>query len=905
MSAKLLYNLSDENPNLNKQFGCMNGIFQVFYRQHCPATPVTVSGGAEKSLPPGERRVSVGEINMESDKETERSSTKKKKSAAKEKHRVSSESSSRPSFSSSPRSSSFSSAEVSTTASQFDQPGENLTREQPNGGLMMPYDLKELVKGSINREIRTRGEEAAFTQQQQPISARISMLLLKESSLRSPCRSSNEWNEGRGAAMKFKESHRLSYDEREMRNNGFKVGSKLKETPRLSLDSRSNSFRSPRADAARSSCPEEPATMTHRRSSSSVVAKLMGLEVIADNSDTEQRRENRFCDSPRPMSRVEPTALQRSRSVDSIKRIPASAASKFPMEPAPWKQMKAGDSALTVYGEIQKRLTQLEFKKSGKDLRALKQILEAMEKTQQLIDESRDDGTLSTTTLMQRTHKPVSAATSPARNFKSSSIVVMKSAAPVSTSTLPQNVTLPNVKVGNSRQTRKVTSGKQNAMDLTPRPGLYKGQLDSTKSNSPKTVRSRQALAADAGSMTKSGRSQQHSVSPRTQPKKLGFEKQTRPTTPKSEPGNRQLGRQQTEVASPRRKQMIKPHSTLQQPDDRLSDASSDLRSLRSDSNISLGSNVDIEVTSRHRLERNCDFPEQHTPKQRSPDFGIKQDRPSLKPLKVTVEQPSPVSVLDAVFDEEDSPSPVRKISLSFKEEDALRSEESEWINKPTSFCRSVPFPQTNRGPMKPSSDHFECSPEEGADFKSGNHKYILEILLASGILRDLEYSMISFQLHQTRLPINPGLFFILEQNKASNVTLPDNKHRGRGFRQQQTNPTEKIRRKLVFDTVNEILARKFTAEGCIKPHLIANPLKKLEKISKEEQLLQTLCSEIDRLQQNNSNCILEDDEEDIIWEDLQSQSMNLKEFEGETPGIVLDIERMIFRDLVNEVCFC
>jgi hypothetical protein len=72
MSAKLLYNLSDENPNLNKQFGCMNGIFQVFYRQHCPATPVTVSGGAEKSLPPGERRGSVGETNMESDKETVR-----------------------------------------------------------------------------------------------------------------------------------------------------------------------------------------------------------------------------------------------------------------------------------------------------------------------------------------------------------------------------------------------------------------------------------------------------------------------------------------------------------------------------------------------------------------------------------------------------------------------------------------------------------------------------------------------------------------------------------------------------------------------------------------------------------------------------------------------------------------
>ena len=53
MSAKLLYNLSDENPNLNKQFGCMNGIFQVFYRQHYPARRVVVAGDELRSLPSG------------------------------------------------------------------------------------------------------------------------------------------------------------------------------------------------------------------------------------------------------------------------------------------------------------------------------------------------------------------------------------------------------------------------------------------------------------------------------------------------------------------------------------------------------------------------------------------------------------------------------------------------------------------------------------------------------------------------------------------------------------------------------------------------------------------------------------------------------------------------------------
>lgn len=210
-------------------------------------------------------------------------------------------------------------------------------------------------------------------------------------------------------------------------------------------------------------------------------------------------------------------------------------------------------------------------------------------------------------------------------------------------------------------------------------------------------------------------------------------------------------------------------------------------------------------------------------------------------------------------------------------------------------------MPENNQEGRTQQGPHLlGCFPEEGAD----DHKYISQILLASGILRDVEYSMMSIQLNQARLPINPGLFFTLEQNKASNMTLlANNKHRGRGFRQQQTNPTtEIIRRKLVFDTVNEILAQRFAAEGCTKPRLTAKLLETMEKRSKGEQLLQTLCSEIDRFQENKSKCILEND---VIWEDLQSRGMNLKEFEGETPGIVLDIERMIFRDLVNEVCFC
>jgi len=34
MAAKLLHTLADENSDLQKKIGCMNGIFQIFDRHH-------------------------------------------------------------------------------------------------------------------------------------------------------------------------------------------------------------------------------------------------------------------------------------------------------------------------------------------------------------------------------------------------------------------------------------------------------------------------------------------------------------------------------------------------------------------------------------------------------------------------------------------------------------------------------------------------------------------------------------------------------------------------------------------------------------------------------------------------------------------------------------------------------
>lgn len=34
MASKLLHSLADDNPDLQKQIGCMTGIFQLFDRHH-------------------------------------------------------------------------------------------------------------------------------------------------------------------------------------------------------------------------------------------------------------------------------------------------------------------------------------------------------------------------------------------------------------------------------------------------------------------------------------------------------------------------------------------------------------------------------------------------------------------------------------------------------------------------------------------------------------------------------------------------------------------------------------------------------------------------------------------------------------------------------------------------------
>lgn len=170
-------------------------------------------------------------------------------------------------------------------------------------------------------------------------------------------------------------------------------------------------------------------------------------------------------------------------------------------------------------------------------------------------------------------------------------------------------------------------------------------------------------------------------------------------------------------------------------------------------------------------------------------------------------------------------------------------------------------------------------------DKTNPDHIYISEILLASGRLRDRSGLMYT-QLQRSGHPIDPKLFLVLEQNRAVANILND-KYSKHNIAQS------KLQRELIFDVVNELLSQKLASMGSSEPCLSPNKIGRRSRNGQE--LLRELCSEIDQLQANSSDCSVEDD-------DIMHRSANWTDFHGEVSGIVLDIERLIFKDLIGEV---
>ena len=138
---------------------------------------------------------------------------------------------------------------------------------------------------------------------------------------------------------------------------------------------------------------------------------------------------------------------------------------------------------------------------------------------------------------------------------------------------------------------------------------------------------------------------------------------------------------------------------------------------------------------------------------------------------------------------------------------------------------------------------------------------------------------MMPSQFQLPSYPINPRVFLMLEQAKPA---------------------AGKLQRKLIFDLANELIARKIHNGGSVKQPLQLFRCKK----SSGWHLFKELCSEIEILQSEAS--IIRFSEE---GEEESKPAMNAvdemgkwKSFDSELQEIVLDIERYIFKNLIDEV---
>ncbi|KAK6921010.1 protein of unknown function DUF4378 [Dillenia turbinata] len=1078
MAAKLLHSLTDDNPDLQKQIGCMTGIFQLFDRQQI-LSGRRISGYSQNRLPPspGNFHFNNSTLDGSSNVCNRQAATEKySNKSMNEKQRASTESS-RASFSSSSRSSSFSSLDCNkptqTDQSSFDRiifpdtPSRDPVMNHPSVSpqfFRQSLDLRDVVKDSMYREARglsvkttTKDEELTrvLSHRDSPrpvqlsksvdgsygvgVSGKLSLPAdLKESlrvlaklreapwyfnDARELSRSSYDVKEG-SLLSTPKDLPRFSYDGRELNRSSFdsrdpyKSNPKLKELPRLSLDGREGSMRSSNADL-KLNCekslgnnshgsPNLHQTLESYKRPPNVVAKLMGLENLPDLNSTQDsqvgpvKTSNVHDSGPfsKSLKAINPgKPFQTSNSTASRKDLTSPrwkntesvmkpiSNSRYPIEPAPWRLLeggrglqkpaasnvkapsKASNSFPSVYSEIEKRLKDLEFKQSGKDLRALKQILEAMQ-AKGLLASRKEEQT--SNWGLQRDYEPKHL--SPVQNSRlinqrcqqttrsanssrtlESPIVIMKPAKLVEKSGIPASSVIPidglqglhKVRGSDLIDSRKNSVITLSTKDQTPRNSRRDTVVSSNdKKIAPKNPRLTQTSTKPQQvpkenttcSVKSSG-----SVSPRLQQRKLELEKRSRLPTPSSDLSKprRQSNKQQTVSDSPggrlRRKAL-----NLQQSDDQLSDISSETRnlsyqeegiSLQADCNVTPVSKTSTVVTS---IDSSPDFNGSHSPSAKASKYSIssskqnkstprfKDDGAPAELATVSPEQPSPVSVLDGSVYRDDTPSPVKQVPNKFTGDGIGTSKditcEYSWSQVDMSSdgmaSGSSPKPEISRKKLQNienlvqklrqlNSTHDETSTDYIASLcenTNPDHRYISEILLASGLLlRDLNSSLTTFQLHPSGHHINPELFFVLEQTKPSSLHLKEESNPGK------VNPLkldhEKFHRKLVFDAVNEILVRKLAPLGlCTEPWL--RPSKLAKKTLGAQRLLKELCSEIEQLQTSKQENLVDEGDslKGILWEDVIHRSENWTVFHAELSGVVLDVERMVFKDLIDEV---
>ncbi|KAG2642129.1 hypothetical protein PVAP13_2KG262700 [Panicum virgatum] len=539
---------------------------------------------------------------------------------------------------------------------------------------------------------------------------------------------------------------RLSCDAPQFSYDGKEAVSRMREVPRLSLDikeghllnrevnSRSKPIlsSSDRSNAALETQQEQPAC----KRLPSVVAKLMGLEELPEHN--ESTASSQTCKAVKEskqeatlnllsISAQNESAPRQQRNQDStIRNLPNS---MFPVETAPWKQQErivlprklpkgskgvhGREPVASIFSDIEKRLKDLDFQHSNKDLRVLKQILDSMQAKGLLENKKREEASMSKlydgnhdnqemvnldVKMNSNTNSIWVPEESNAESSFKSPIVIMKptksanlfSEVDSSAISLGGSSDLPHLQTGSSTDKRKASTINRTAKEQhakwsprvpTSQPlvsydrksnGRNEDSSNKQKSSSLLVTESssrRQQLPRDSSINLQKNK---NSTSPRLLQRKLNSERKARPPifSAESNKSQRQSGdRNNLDTVSPRSKFRRKPVCAQEGNDGMPSGLNNRTRSLNQQGNDmstrsddSMCVEVDIEVISNDRstevnvsnIEQGNGTPSGRNPQKVKTSYDASKDVSSVDPSTAISERPSPVSVLDSSFDQED-----------------------------------------------------------------------------------------------------------------------------------------------------------------------------------------------------------------------------------------------------------
>ncbi|KAM0922357.1 hypothetical protein ACQ4PT_006282 [Festuca glaucescens] len=921
-ARRVLNAFADDMPELDRHMGCMAGIFQIFDRQRLLTAAPRGRRPRHKSLPPPPKAKGNTTPHPSSNVPAQSSSTPKiilEKTFSKSMTENSSLSieSSRASCSSS-SCSSFSSVDASKSVQQeppyineepfLQRPLKNspslkeasadTKTGQPNIG------FRDIVKDSINRDsggltVKTSALEPRKNMQYKdsprPLLLSKSMdgtyvIGIDRSSKVVPVNVVEP-------SRRFQEQSRFSCDDRRLLRSAETQEAKkpaptrAKELPRLSLDSRKESL-SPssrlknysykRTDDSLLDALRPQDSPSHRRSNS-VIAKLMGLQEAPDATGILIADSYESAKSPRPAAQAtrseHPSRSPRSACQDQCVSLPKNEPSapktkpspRILTEAAPWRQQERGASVTnskasevrprtpSLYADIERRLGGLEFSECNKDFRALR-ILGALHSKD--ANRQNDDGDSESVAVQGQKEDLV---TTSSRSFEFP-IVVMK----------PARTT---EKAGVSAAP---LAGLRSLKKLQARDS----SLDKNESSTNEKIHSRTARAqskSDEPASRASSPRPTGSSSPRLVQRKAESERRSRPPVSPKSPSKKS-----NEAASPRGRTRSKPSQVKSNRENEVS------QSPRR--RISLAKQIDVSIMDCQKPTVVSSSVQPNytaaTPGPKSPSLILGSDH-RIHSLENV---PSPVSVLDTSFYH-------KSISDSFKDGETHTSDECWNPNSLPDTPQSKTSSEVNQ--IKPENlealiqklEQLQSMNDEAASSK--DNQYIYEILLASGLLhKELSFAAMPGQLCPSSCPINPELFFILEQTKQHFISATQ---AVTGAKKSSDPNMEKLHRRIVFDLVNEIIAQKMNIYSS------ASGMAKLLRSRKLSgcRLFKELCTEVDRLLSESSpaKCSEEDEAENMLL--AEDALYDMKEWgssDGEIQGMILDIERSIFRDLIDEV---